>query len=260
MCSPYPWGGVNFHFLFIFARQLWLWLHSFLSFFRLCALYVRDLLPICQCVSVYSPSPPGVVYPMLLVSVSKTDSVSRVLEGGFGMRGRSCSGTYPSPCLSSLVPPFPSLAFFLSFFPISPSSSPTTSGSPQEVQCSKMGWFPSSSSLVALSLYRINIEKTPNLTAEWLIQIIVAFSCIRLLFSLTLFLLFFLFLSTVWYLGHLWIRAFERKGRKNEWHQRGRERERGIQNLSSPVIFCSASMIACMTITDKWVNRRLSSL
>ncbi len=114
----------------------------------------------------------------------------------------------------------------------------------------QMGWFPPSSSLVALSLSRINIEKTPNLTAEWLIQIIVAFSCIRLLFSLTLFLLFFLSLCTVWYLGHLWIRAFERKGRKNEWHQRG-GRKRGIQNLSSPVIFCSASMIACMTIIDK---------
>lgn len=148
-------------------------------------------------------------------------------EGWIWERRRSCSGAYPSPCLSSPAPLFPSLAFFPLFFkiPFLLPPLPRPQGVLRRCRVPKWDDFSPSSSLVALSISQINIEKTLNLTAEWLIQIIVAFSCIRLLFSLTLFLLFFLSPSTVWYLGHLWIRAFEWKGRKNKWHQRARERE-----------------------------------
>lgn len=59
----------------------------------------------------------GVSY-MLFGSVGKTDSVSRVLEGGFGMR-RSSSGIYPSPCLFCPLLPLhsPRLLSFSYFSP-----------------------------------------------------------------------------------------------------------------------------------------------
>lgn len=119
----------------------------FLRSFRLCCAFcVHDLFPICQCVTVCSPSPPqvwkrGIPY---VISFCQQDWLG-VLKGRFGMRRSCCFGTYPSLCLSSTAPPFPSVAFvlsFFSFFSITPASSPTTSGSPQEVQYSKTGWFP----------------------------------------------------------------------------------------------------------------------
>lgn len=75
----------------------------------------------------------------------------------------------------------------LSLFSISPSSPPVTEGSHQELPCSKMGVSP----LLWPLSPKLTLEKKAELSAEWLIQIIVAFSCITLLFSLTLSLLFF---------------------------------------------------------------------
>ena len=91
-----------------------------------------------------------------------------------------------------------------------------------------MGWFsPRFSSLsVSLSL-QLTEKKAQNLTAEWLIQIIVAFSYIGLLSSLTLFFAFLPFHPVqcgIWAtceLGPLSKRGRKKKKRKREWHQRG---------------------------------------
>lgn len=237
-------------YIFRVAREL-------CSVLRLFPLYVHpwsvSYLPVCQCLLTVTPGSGTAVYPVLFGSVSRTDSASRVLEGGFGMRRRSSSGSYPSPCLSSAAPSFPSLSLFSPL--ISPSSSPTTSGSPQEVQRSKMGWFFPPLFFFFSPSPELTLKKNPNLTAEWLIQIIVAFSCIRLLFFLWL---SFCFSSFPWVQCGIWTTCElgPLSEKRAEWHQRGRERE-GSKNLSRPVIFCSVSMIACMTITDKWVNRRM---
>lgn len=152
-----------------------------------------------------------------------------------------------------VCPPLPLHSLpFLFLFSISSSFSSTTSGSPQEVQRFQK-CLPSSSSLVTLSLSQINIEKPPNLTAEWLIQIIVAFSCIMFLWLSSCFSYFPPVQCGIWATSEL--SPFEQKGRKKRVTER--ERKEGIQYLSNPVIFCSVSMIACLTGTDKWVNRGL---
>lgn len=127
-----------------------------------------------------------------------------------------------------------------------------------------MGWiFPLFSSLsVSLSL-ELTEKKAQNLTAEWLIQIIVAFSCIGLLSSLTLFFAFLPFHPAqcgIWAtceLGPLSKRG--RKKMKNGVTSEGRERD-GSKNLNSPAIFSPFPTIACTTVTEKWINRRTVSL
>lgn len=112
---------------------------------------------------------------MLFGCVSNTDLVSHLLASGCGT-----FLWYLSKPMSA--PPFHSSLLLSVIPPVSPSSSPMTSRSPQEVKFSKMGRFFFSSSpsvsLVSFSLSQISIEKekknTPNLNAEWLIQIIVA--------------------------------------------------------------------------------------
>ena len=201
----------------------------FLSFLG-CVLCVRDLFPICQCVSVGSPSPLGsgrAAYSMLFGSVSRTDSVSRVLKAGFGMRGRSSSGADPSPCLSSSAPPFPSLfflSFFLVVFPRLFPPLPRPQGVLRRCSFPKMGWF-LPPSLVALS--RINIEKKKNLTAEWLIQIIVAFSHIKLLFFVFFFFCFPPVQCGIWATCELG--PLSEKAEKASDIREDREKERGIQ-------------------------------
>lgn len=88
----------------------------FLSFFRLYALCVHDLFPICQCVSVCSPSPPGLEEwrtPMLLGSVSK-DWLGEPCPGGWiwGWGGGEKSLWYLSKPMSVLLCPSIPLSCF----------------------------------------------------------------------------------------------------------------------------------------------------
>lgn len=149
------------------------------------------------------------------------------------------------------APPFHSSLLLSVIPPVSPSSSPTTSRSPQEVKFSKLGrlcFFSSSPSvsLVSFSLSQISIEKeeknTPNLNAEWLIQIIVALT----VSSYSFLWLPFCFSSFPQYSavsGPLvnWGLSVKRQ-EKNQWHQREREKER---DLKSPCnfLFCFCDCI-----------------
>lgn len=229
MASLQSWRVISFFLehacqLTVVAPQYFYFPHCF----GLCACMSAILFPIWHSVSVCSPSPPCLEELCTLCHLVLSATLIRsamTWRMDFVWRGEVVLVPVQAHVSSPL---FPSLVFVPFSSPVPPSSSPTTSGSPQEVQRSKMGWFfPPSYSLVALFISQINIEKTLNLTAEWLIQIIVAFSCIGLLFSLTLFFAFLLSPSTLWYLGHLWIRAFEWKGRKKKRVTSERERRQG---------------------------------
>lgn len=128
---------------------------------------VSDL-PACHCLLTITLASERVAYPMLFGCVSNTDLVSHLLASGCGT-----FLWYLSKPMSAL--PFHSSLLLSVIPPVSPSSSPMTSRSPQEVKFSKMGrlFFFSSSpsvSLVSFSLSQISIEKekknTPNLNAQ----------------------------------------------------------------------------------------------
>lgn len=71
-------------------------------------------LPVCQRLLTITPGSGRVAYPYVIRFCQQRLTrwaVSRRLDLGMRRRRRSRYGTYPSPCLSSSAPPFPSLAF-----------------------------------------------------------------------------------------------------------------------------------------------------
>lgn len=158
----------------------------------------------------------------------------------------------PSPCLVLCCPSIPlSLAFFFLPPPL-----PQPKGVLRRCGVPKWDDFPlffvHGHSLLFLHYHRE--RKKPNLTAEWLIQIIVAFSCIGLLLLFWLWSCFSSFHPVqcgIWATGELGPLSKKKKEKKKSDI---REREREGWNLSSSVIFCSAfysTSIACMEIIDK---------